>query len=99
MFSQQKRALSHGCIHLQSPAELAAWLLRDKPGWTLDRVEQAMYKGRDNVVVHFAKPVPILLLYVTVVVTENEEVHFYQDIYGHDITLEKALAKGYPYPR
>jgi len=25
-------------------------------------------------------------------------VHFYDDIYGHDADLAKALAKGYPYP-
>jgi len=25
-------------------------------------------------------------------------VHFYDDIYGHDASLEKVLAKGYPYP-
>jgi hypothetical protein len=25
-------------------------------------------------------------------------VHFYDDIYGHDAALEKALNKGYPYP-
>jgi len=31
-------------------------------------------------------------------VEENGTAHFFDDIYGHDASLEKALAKGYPYP-
>jgi murein L,D-transpeptidase YcbB/YkuD len=99
MFSQEHRALSHGCIHLQEPAELAAWLLKDKPEWNLERVERAMHEGRNNFTVNLTKPVPILIVYGTAIVEENGEVHFYRDIYGHDAALEAALAKGYPYPK
>ncbi len=99
MFSQEHRALSHGCIHLQEPAELAAWLLKDKPEWNLERVEHAMHEGRDNITVYLTKPVPILIVYGTAIVEENGEVRFYRDIYGHDAALETALAKGYPYPK
>ena len=99
MFSQEHRALSHGCIHLQEPAELAAWLLKDKPEWNPERVERAMHEGRDNFTVNLTKPVPILIVYGTAVVEENGEVRFYRDIYGHDAALESALAKGYPYPK
>jgi murein L,D-transpeptidase YcbB/YkuD len=98
MFFGAQRAISHGCIHIEQPAQLAAWLLRDKPGWTLERVEQAMHEGRDNVTVNLAQQVPVMLLYATVVVKDNGEVYFYRDIYGHDDALEKALAKEYPYP-
>ena len=99
MFSKDERALSHGCIHLQKPAEMAAWLLRDKPEWNLERVEEAMHKGRDNFTVNLTAPVPILIVYGTAIAEEDGDVHFYRDIYGHDATLEKALAKGYPYPK
>lgn len=98
MFSTNQRALSHGCIHLEHPAEMAQWLLRDKPEWTLERVERAMHEGPDNHTVHLTQPVPILIVYATAIVEEDGEVHFYQDIYGHDASLEAALAKGYPYP-
>lgn len=97
MFSQHQRALSHGCIHLQEPAVLATWLLRNNPGWTLERVEHAMHEGRDNSTQHLAKPIPVLLFYITALV-ENGDVNFYRDIYDHDVALERALAKGYPYP-
>lgn len=98
MFNTNLRAFSHGCIHVQHPAELAQWLLRDKNEWTLDRVEHAMHEGRDNFTVNLTVPIPILIVYATAVVQQDAEVFFFRDIYGHDAVLEEALAKGYPYP-
>ena len=40
----------------------------------------------------------VFILYGTAIAYENNEVHFYDDIYGHDAKLAEALAKGYPYP-
>ena len=58
-----------------------------------------MHEGRDNVTVNLTTPVPILIVYGTALVEENGDVQFYRDIYGHDASLETALAKGYPYPK
>jgi murein L,D-transpeptidase YcbB/YkuD len=99
MFSEGERSASHGCIHAQEPAKLAAWLLRNNPGWDLERVEHAMHEGRDNVRVNLASPIPVLIFYETVVVEENGEIHFFRDIYAHDRTLKAELAEGYPYPK
>lgn len=98
MFFSGKGALSHGCIHLEEPAKLAYWLLRDKPGWSEERVEEAMHHGRDNVTVNLTKPVPILIVYATAIVPPDGKGYFFQDIYGFDAVLEAELAKGYPYP-
>jgi len=98
MFNRGERALSHGCIHVKEPAELAAWLLRDQKTWTLERVQAAMHEGKDNQRVNLTKPVPVLILYGTAIVEEDGEVYFAKDLYGHDQTLKRALAKGYPYP-
>jgi murein L,D-transpeptidase YcbB/YkuD len=98
MFYSDKRSVSHGCIHMEHPAELAQWLLRNQPGWGMDRVEKAMESGRDNFTVNLTKPVPILIVYGTASVDVQGIVHFYRDVYGYDATLEAALAKGYPYP-
>jgi L,D-transpeptidase YcbB len=72
LFSQSRRDFSAGCIRVEEPAELTAWVLRNNPGWDLQRVREGM---------------------------QNGEVHFYDDIYGHDARLKAALAKGYPYPQ
>jgi len=98
LFSQARRDFSHGCIRVEKPAELAAWVLRDNPGWALDRVREAMERGRENVQVNLTKPVPVLILYGTTVVDGQDQVHFFEDLYGYDASLEKVLAKGYPYP-
>jgi L,D-transpeptidase YcbB len=98
LFGQSRRDFSHGCIRLESPADLAAWVLRDKPEWTADRIKAAMNTGRDNQQINFTNPIPILILYVTAVVDESGEVFFYNDIYGLDKSLDAVLAKGYPFP-
>ena len=98
LFSQSRRDFSHGCIRVEKPAELAAWVLRDQPQWTLERVRAAMESGQDNFQVNLSKPVPVLILYGTAIVDEDDQVHFFDDLYGYDADLEKVLARGYPYP-
>lgn len=98
LFSQSRRDFSHGCVRVEKPAELAAYLLRNQPPWTLEKVQQAMQSGPDNQQVNLTTPIPVLILYVTAVVEEDGSVHFFDDIYGYDKTLEAVLAKGQPYP-
>jgi L,D-transpeptidase YcbB len=97
LFSQSRRDFSHGCIRLEQPAELAAWLLRDQPKWTLDAVKAAMQSGPDNQQVNLTPSVPVVIIYLTALVEENGEVYFFNDIYGHDQRLNAVLAKGPPY--
>jgi murein L,D-transpeptidase YcbB/YkuD len=96
-FSRTRRDFSHGCIRVEFPVKLAAWVLRDQPEWTIERIEKAMKNG-DPTQVNLKKPIPIMLIYTTASVDENGVVRFFEDIYGHDTTLENALAAGYPYP-
>ena len=98
-FMLPQRVVSHGCIHVEKPAELAAWVLRDKPEWTLERVRQAMQSGPDNRRVNLSKPLAVLIFYTTVSTWQQGQIHFYRDIYGYDADLLQALAKGYPYPK
>ena len=97
LFSKSRRDFSHGCIRLERPADLAVWVLRDKPGWDLEHVRAAM-NGDKTEQVNLAHPIPVLIVYATVVVPEDEFVYFFDDFYGHDAALVKILEKGYPYP-
>ena len=90
------RDLSHGCIRVEDPAELVAWLLRNNPGWDLERVKAAMNGERNNVQVNLALRIPVLIVYGTVVVNEENQIRFFDDIYGYDAELGKALEAGYP---
>ena len=98
LFSRATRAFSHGCIRVEDPATLAAWVLHDNPKWTPDRIQETI-NAPGQLRVNLAKPIPVLVLYSTTVAEENGEVRFVEDIYGQDAKLERALESGYPYPR
>ncbi|HEY6289979.1 MAG TPA: L,D-transpeptidase family protein, partial [Terriglobia bacterium] len=99
LFSRARRDFSHGCIRVEDPLALAGWVLQGKPEWTLDRIKAAMSpSGSPSQQVNLDKPIPVLILYATAVVSQDGEADFFDDIYGYDGELEKVLAKGYPYP-
>jgi L,D-transpeptidase YcbB len=100
LFSRSRRDFSSGCIRIEKPAELAAFLLRNQPDgqqpWTPALAQKAMDSGKDNRQVNLAVKIPVLLLYVTAVAEEDGTVHFFDDIYGHDKRLNALLAKERP---
>jgi murein L,D-transpeptidase YcbB/YkuD len=88
--------LRAGKLRLEKPADLAVWVLRNNPSWSLENVRSTM-NGATTQQVNLAHPIPVLILYATVIVIEDGIVHFYDDIYGHDAALKKVLEKGYAY--
>jgi murein L,D-transpeptidase YcbB/YkuD len=94
LFAKSRRDFSSGCIRVEKPAELTAWALRNNGDWPLERVQQAMDSGRDNVTVRLSRPIPVFIVYGTAIAYEDGEVHFYDDLYGHDRALAELLAKG-----
>lgn len=98
LFGRWRRDFSHGCIRVEDPVALAQWVLRD-PRWTTDRILKAMQdEKKDAFQVNLKKPIPVFILYATAMVREDGETDFYDDVYKQDVDLQKALAKGYPYP-
>jgi L,D-transpeptidase YcbB len=97
LFSSDIRDFSHGCIRVDQPAELVAWVLRNNPGWDLERVKATMKGDKDNFQVNLTTRIPVLVVYGTAAVNEENQIRFFDDIYGYDAALEKALAAGYPY--
>jgi murein L,D-transpeptidase YcbB/YkuD len=92
LFKKEQRAFSHGCIRMGRPAEMAAWVLGgEEKGWSLARVNEII-AGRKRQVVVLDQPVPVYILYRTAFVNpENHTLYFYEDIYGRDKLLAKAL--------
>ena len=93
LFSRSRRDFSHGCIRVEDPVALVRWILRDRPEWTAENIQTAMY-GEATIRVNVLKPIPVLIVYGTAVVMEDGEVRFFDDIYRHDAALERALAMG-----
>jgi murein L,D-transpeptidase YcbB/YkuD len=94
LFARSRRDLSHGCIRIEKPAALAAWVLRDDPEWTPDRINAAMH-GENSIEVKILGGAPILILYGTAVVEENGTVNFFRDVYGLDVILQTSLEQKY----
>jgi L,D-transpeptidase YcbB len=97
LFSQDVRDFSHGCIRVDKPADLVAWVLRNNPGWDWERVKATMNGDKNNLQVNLVTRIPVLIVYGTAAVNEENQIRFFDDIYGYDAELEKALAAGYPY--
>ena len=96
LFSQDVRDLSHGCIRVENPADLVAWVLRNNPGWDLERVKATMNGDKNNLQVNLVTRIPVLIVYGTATVNEENQIRFFDDIYGYDADLEKALAAEHP---
>jgi murein L,D-transpeptidase YcbB/YkuD len=96
LFSQDVRDFSHGCIRVENPADLVAWVLRNNPGWDLERVKATMNGEKNNLQVNLVTRIPVLIVYGTAAVNEENQIRFLDDIYGYDAELDKALAAGYP---
>jgi L,D-transpeptidase YcbB len=91
LFDRARRDLSHGCIRVEKPEELAEWVLSKQPGWPRERIAEAM-RGTAQVTVKVERSIQLVIMYSTAVVMQDGEVHFFPDIYGEDAALEKELA-------
>ncbi|MEJ8756674.1 L,D-transpeptidase family protein [Pontibacter sp. H259] len=90
LFNQTERGFSHGCVRLEKPVELAKYLLQDMPEWDEQSIRETISSGEETWVT-LPKKVQVYLVYFTSWVDEDGNVHFREDIYGHD----KKLAKEY----
>jgi murein L,D-transpeptidase YcbB/YkuD len=97
LFNRDRRDFSHGCIRVQDPLKLAEWVLADNGDWSKDRIQSFM-DGEVTKTINIKKPIPVYILYSTVMADPDGKVSFFEDIYGHDRTLQVLLAKGFPYP-
>ena len=89
-FARQDRALSHGCIRLEHPQDLALKLLAGEPEWTEQRLQNAI-KGSVTQKIAIAAGPQVALVYWTAFVDEDGTVEFRDDVYGRDARLEAAL--------
>jgi len=90
LFAQTRRDFSHGCIRLGDPPALAAFVLRDQPEWTPERIAEAMVAGT-TMTAKLTRPIPVVIFYTTAIVDSTGAVRFSQDIYGYDSRLEQLL--------
>lgn len=89
-FSEEVRTFSHGCVRLEKPVALAAYLLKDNPVWTREQISETIRNGVETTV-WLPKAAAVYLLYRTAWVGEDGVVQFRGDVYGLDGKLDKSL--------
>jgi len=89
LFSRPERAFSSGCIRIEDPLKLAELLLTDEhyagPGF------QAIIDSGKTQRIYLAKPVPVIILYLTTGLDSDGNILFYKDIYNKDMKVLEAL--------
>lgn len=91
LFERTRRALSHGCIRVEHPLELAAAILRHQPGWDRERLE-AVTAGNESQRVDLDEPMLVHIVYWTAFVDTQGVLHFRADPWGTDIEALRANA-------
>ncbi|MEI5664720.1 L,D-transpeptidase family protein [Bosea sp. CCNWLW174] len=87
LFSAGKRAFSHGCVRVENPFALADQVLG--PEWTSERLKRLIGSGERTI--KLPQPLPIHLVYETIVVDAAGAITTFDDIYGFHRLVRNAL--------
>ena len=90
LFNKTKRTFSSGCIRIEKPMELAAYLLTDNSKWTYEKLTAAVNSRKTRAIL-LSDPINIHILYWTAWVDKDGIVNFRDDMYGRDRQLNIAL--------
>jgi murein L,D-transpeptidase YcbB/YkuD len=94
IFGDDYRFVSSGCMRVQNVRDYVAWLLKDNPGWTRDKIDEAINSGQ-RVDVKLTQAIPVYWVYVTAWASPDGIVQFRDDIYQRDGLGGAADAQAY----
>lgn len=83
LFNSDYRFHSSGCARIADVRDLAAWLMKDQPGWGRREIDAEIASGR-RTTVRLPKPVPVAWVYMTAWAGRDGTIQFRNDVYGHD---------------
>jgi murein L,D-transpeptidase YcbB/YkuD len=87
LFAKDVRAFSHGCVRVENPREFATILL----GWNRAKIDANTDSGVSQTVPLPTK-VPVHIAYFTAWPDTAGKIQYFNDIYGRDEALEKAMS-------
>ena len=99
LFAKQDRYFSSGCMRMQQPLDMAAYLLSDDADWQRPHIDQVVEGGKTTLV-PLKTPMPIHVVYMTAWVDEDGVMQFRKDMYRYDdyaaipAELQPESAKG-----
>jgi len=91
MFKPAQRTLSHGCLRVWKPMQLAELILKEDKGWDPEKIAELDRSGPLNNEIPITKEIPIHLVYFTAWVGEDGKLKTFRDVYGHEKRVTQAL--------
>jgi L,D-transpeptidase YcbB len=85
-FGRDDRRISHGCIRVEKPRELAALLMKQ----SVDDINQTIATG-DTTQKPLPQPVPVFVVYETAFADTDGRLQFRPDFYGRDAEIWQQL--------
>ncbi|MDZ7818353.1 MAG: L,D-transpeptidase family protein [Aliarcobacter sp.] len=89
LFSNARRAYSHGCIRLAKPQELLNTIALQDKALNLEKIDLIL-KDTNEKSLGLGRKIPVHLVYLTSWVDENGQLQFREDIYNYD-KIQKSL--------
>jgi len=93
LFNRDVRALSHGCIRLEKPKQLAAMLLGENLNPTPESANQvvSLIDAKETIRHNLTQTVPVYIIYMTTWVDKDGLIQVRDDIYGRDSKISNTL--------
>ena len=83
LFAKQDRYFSSGCMRMQQPIDMAAYLLSDDPNWQRSKIDEVVAAGK-TLLVPLKTPMPVHVVYMTAWADEDGVLQFRKDMYRYD---------------
>jgi murein L,D-transpeptidase YcbB/YkuD len=93
VFGRDARSVSHGCVRVERPMDLARILLERSQGWDAERIDSTL-QDTETVRAPLGESWPVMIVYWTVFADDQGQVNFRDDIYGWDADLIKLIDAG-----
>jgi murein L,D-transpeptidase YcbB/YkuD len=91
MLQRDFRAISHGCIRVERPFELAEFMLEKKEQSVIDKIHDTTTKDSISRSISISPEVPIYITYYTFYPNESNVLQSYPDVYGYDEAIFERL--------
>ena len=88
IFSRENRRISHGCIRVQNPRQLAALIMQEP----IDTIDQGIATG-NTTRNQLSSPVPVFVVYETAFVDTDGTLQFTPDFYSRDAEIWRQLQR------
>ena len=88
-FSADYRFQSSGCTRVQGVQDLAAWILKENPGWSRKEIDAEIATAK-RTTVRLPRPMPVAWIYLTGWASPDGTIHFRKDVY--DVDPKPAVA-------